>query len=173
MTGRSYGKIVSYKFTKQRIVYGPMQVEAQIDQDGEISKLLSLWNQQGSSVIRGNMIVYPLGNAFLYIEPLFMAAERSQLPQLKLVVVSDGTRVFMGDNLQVALENMLSGQRISAYEDTEAIDYSQDTELNLSSKALDIYERSQERIKSGDWAGFGELQGELEQILRELASRGR
>ena len=171
--GEDYGKIVSYKFTKQRIVYGPMQVEAQIDQDGEISKLLSLWNQQGSSVIRGNMIVYPLGNAFLYIEPLFMAAERSQLPQLKLVVVSDGTRVFMGDNLQVALENMLSGQRISAYEDTEAIDYSQDTELNLSSKALDIYERSQERIKSGDWAGFGELQGELEQILRELASRGR
>ncbi len=79
--GEDYGKIVSYKFTKQRIVYGPMQVEAQIDQDGEYIQTVVFVEPTGiTGVIRGDMIVYPLGNAFLYIEPLFMAAERANFP---------------------------------------------------------------------------------------------
>ena len=172
--GDDYGKIINYKFTKQKIVYGPMQVEAQIDQDSEISQLLSLWNQQGSNVIRGNMIVYPLDKSFLYIEPLFMAADRSQLPQLKKVIVSDGTRVFMDDNLDLTLEKMLSNQQNYNSSDEQSYSYNlNNTGTSMVELALSIYERSQEKIRSGDWAGFGELQEELESVLRELVKRGQ
>ena len=151
-----------------------MQVEAQIDQDSEISQLLSLWNQQGSNVIRGNMIVYPLDKSFLYIEPLFMAADRSQLPQLKKVIVSDGTRVFMDDNLDLTLEKMLSNQQNYNSSDEQSYSYNlNNTGTSMVELALSIYERSQEKIRSGDWAGFGELQEELESVLRELVKRGQ
>ncbi|MEA4883079.1 MAG: UPF0182 family protein [Clostridia bacterium] len=102
-----YGQMTIYKFTKQRVIFGPMQIEAQIDQDAEISKMLALWNQKGSSVIRGNLLVYPIGRGILYVEPLFLAAQASQLPQLKRVVVSDGTRLAIGQDLGSALSSML------------------------------------------------------------------
>jgi uncharacterized membrane protein (UPF0182 family) len=177
-----YGKMVVYKFSKQRIVYGPMQLEAQIDQDSEISKLLSLWNQQGSRVIRGNLLVYPIGQSLLYVESIFLAAERSQLPQLKRVIVSDGTRMYMGDDLSSALAAMAGGQRAGlaatpapagaapGTPPAPGIPAGESPE-ELARRALSLYERARERLREADWAGFGQAHEELEMVLRRLAGR--
>ena len=160
--GDNYGELVLYKFSKQKMIYGPMQVEAQIDQDKEISQMLSLLNQQGSKVLRGNMIVYPMTDSFLFVEPLFIAAERSQLPQLQMVIVSDGSKVTYGDNLDEALSSLFLGRT-----STESTVYTVD-DRQLSRRALELYERSQASLAVGNWAEYGRTQAELEMILREM-----
>jgi len=91
-----YGKLEVFKLSKQELTYGPMQIEARIDQDTEISQLLTLWGQQGSEVIRGNLIVLPIEQSFLYIEPVYLKASASgALPQLKRVIVAYGSQVAM------------------------------------------------------------------------------
>ncbi|MBR9676111.1 UPF0182 family protein, partial [Candidatus Woesearchaeota archaeon] len=102
--GDNYGKLILYKFQKDKLIYGPLQIEAKIDQDSEISQQLTLWSQQGSSVTRGNLLVIPIKNSILYIEPLYIQAETGQLPELKRVLVSDGERVVMEEDLATALE---------------------------------------------------------------------
>ena len=99
MAGRSdapnYGRLLVYRFPKDRTVFGPMQIEARINQDPGISAQLTLWNQQGSQVIRGNLLVVPIADALLYIEPLYLQAEGSALPELKRVIVAYGTQISM------------------------------------------------------------------------------
>jgi uncharacterized membrane protein (UPF0182 family) len=103
----SYGRIIVYNFPKQKLVYGPMQIEARIDQDAEISKDLTLWNQQGSSVLRGNLIVLPLSDALLYTEPIFLQATHSRMPELKRVVVASQERLGYGTTYPEALADLL------------------------------------------------------------------
>ncbi len=110
--GAELGRLLIYKFPKQTQVYGPMQIEARIDQDAVISKDLSLWNQQGSSVIRGNLIVLPLANGLLYTEPLFLQATHSRMPELKRVVVASQDRLGYGDTFPAALADLL-GESLS------------------------------------------------------------
>ncbi len=105
--GDEYGKLLVYRFPKQTLVYGPMQIEARIDQDAEISKDLTLWNQQGSSVIRGNLIVLPLQDALLYTEPIFLQATHSRMPELKRVVVASQERLGYGSTYPEALADLL------------------------------------------------------------------
>ena len=104
--GENYGELVLYKFQKDNLIYGPLQIEAKIDQDSEISKQLTLWSQQGSRVTRGNLLVIPIKDSILYIEPLYIQAETGQLPELKRVLVSDGVRVVMEKDLASALMAM-------------------------------------------------------------------
>jgi len=169
-----YGRMVAFNFGKQRVVFGPMQIEAQIDQDAEISKMLSLWNQSGSTVIRGNLLVYPINGSILYVEPLFLAAQASQLPQLKRVIVSDGTRVEIGSDLAEALEALV-GRRTStsAYPGIgtpSQADQAVDRQAGPSAgAALDLYRKAQERLREGDLAGYERLQRQLEQVLRSMA----
>lgn len=165
--GDDYGKMIVYKFSKQRIFYGPMQIESQIDQDSEISKLFALWSQKGSSVIRGNLLVYPIDSSVLYIEPVFLAAERSQLPQLKLVLASDGTRIAMGSNLAEALA-MLVGSAMADI--TPGQDSGQDA-ASLALEAERAYNRALESLKSSDWTEYGKAQEELGRLLTQLITR--
>src|SRR5690554_2884781 len=102
--GENYGELLVYRFSKDRLIYGPMQVESRIDQEPEISQLLSLWSQRGSQVIRGNMLVIPIEESILYVEPVFLQAENSQLPELKRIVVAYENRIVMKQNLDEALE---------------------------------------------------------------------
>jgi len=90
-----YGKLVVYDFPKRKLIYGPRQIEARIDQDSFISQQLTLWNQRGSQVIRGNLLVIPIERSLLYVEPLYIAAEKGQLPELKRVIVGFGDRIAM------------------------------------------------------------------------------
>ena len=80
--------MIVYNFPKQKMVYGPRQIEARIDQEAEISKQLSLWNQRGSSAIRGDLLAIPIEKSILYVEPLYLSADKSQLPELKRVIVA-------------------------------------------------------------------------------------
>jgi hypothetical protein len=81
-----YGKLIVYEFPKKKLVYGPFQIEALINQNTYISQQLSLWNQLGSRVIRGNLLVIPIENSILYVSPLYLRAEKGQLPELKRVI---------------------------------------------------------------------------------------
>jgi uncharacterized membrane protein (UPF0182 family) len=95
-----YGQLLVYKLPKDRLILGPIQVEATIDQDTLISQQLSLWDQRGSRVIRGNLLVVPVDHSFLYVEPVYLVAEASDIPQLKRVIVSDGQRLAMEPTLE-------------------------------------------------------------------------
>ena len=104
--GDNYGKVIEYTFSKEKLIYGPAQIEARIDQDTTISQQLSLWNQAGSRVIRGNLLVIPIDDTLLYVEPLYLSASSRQLPELKRLIGSNGDRVVMAqdfDSLLAAL----------------------------------------------------------------------
>ena len=104
-----YGKLVVYNFPKQKLIYGPRQIEARIDQDSFISQQLSLWNQRGSQVIRGNLLVIPIERSLMYVEPLYIAAEKGQLPELKRVIVGFGDRIAMEETLEGAIARVFGG----------------------------------------------------------------
>ena len=108
-----YGKLIVYEFPKDKLVYGPFQIEARINQNTEISQQISLWNQMGSRVIRGNLLVVPIDNSILYVSPLYLRAESGQLPELKRVIAAYGDRVVMQDTLPEALA-ALFGQAVPA-----------------------------------------------------------
>jgi uncharacterized membrane protein (UPF0182 family) len=95
------------KFSKDRVVYGPFQVEARIDQDTEISKTLTLWNQQGSQVLRGNMLILPVDGSLLYIEPIYLQSSSSKMPQIKKIAVATKDKLVWGDSLDQALSGLL------------------------------------------------------------------
>ena len=102
--------LFEYAFSKDKLFYGPYQIEARIDQDPEISQQLSLWNQMGSKVILGNLLVIPVQDSLLYVEPLFIRAENGQLPELQRVIASYSDRVVMGDTLDLTLASLFSNQ---------------------------------------------------------------
>jgi uncharacterized protein len=98
-----YGKLIVYEFPKDKLIYGLFQIEARINQNTEISQQISLWNQMGSRVIRGNLLVVPIENSILYVSPLYLRAETGQLPELKRVIAAYGDRVVMEGTLAEAL----------------------------------------------------------------------
>jgi len=101
--GSNYGKALVYDFPKTRLVDGPLQIEARIDQNAQLSGQLSLWNQQGSHVRRGTLIVIPVGTGLLYAEPIYLQAERSPMPELRIVVLALQDRLAYGPNFETAL----------------------------------------------------------------------
>src|SRR5207245_1591530 len=94
---------IEYAFSKDKLIYGPYQIQARINQSPEISRQISLWNQMGSRVILGNLLVIPIENSLLYVEPLYLRAENGQLPELQRVMASYSDRVVMGDDLELTL----------------------------------------------------------------------
>jgi uncharacterized membrane protein (UPF0182 family) len=112
MAGRSdgdaYGSLLVYNFPRSRLVDGPLQIEARIDQDPQLSGQFSLWNQQGSRVRRGNLLVIPIGKSLLYVEPIYLQAERSPMPELRLVVLATQERLVFGSSFQEAITKLFS-----------------------------------------------------------------
>jgi hypothetical protein len=156
-----------YKFSKEALVYGPMQVESRIDQDPSISQQLTLWNQRGSSVNRGNLIVIPIDGSLLYIEPLYLQAEASQLPELTRVVVVHKNRVAMTDTLSEGLARVL-GQPAVTEEPGEAAEVEQPLPtdaVELARSAQAHFEAAQRCLQEGDWTCYGD---ELEALERDL-----
>jgi hypothetical protein len=101
-----YGEIVFYRLPKEQLIYGPLQVQSRIDQDRDISKDLSLWNQQGSRVVRGNTLVLPVDGTFLYVEPIYIQATQAKMPELKKIVLAVGNRLVYADNLAQAIRRL-------------------------------------------------------------------
>lgn len=161
--GENYGKLLLYEFPKQKLVFGPQQIEARIDQNPEISQQLSLWNQRGSRVIRGNLLVIPIEKSLLYVEPIYLRAEQSELPELSRVVVAYNERVVMRPTLEESLAAIFGEEEpATTPETTTAIPD------NLTRTALDKFEQAQAAAQRGDWAEYGRLIDELEQILQQL-----
>jgi hypothetical protein len=105
--GANYGTLVAYNFPKNKLVDGPLQVEARIDQNPQLSGQFSLWNQQGSRVVRGGLLVIPIGRGLLYAEPIYLQAERSPMPELRLVVLALQDRLAYGTTFEAALAELL------------------------------------------------------------------
>jgi uncharacterized membrane protein (UPF0182 family) len=106
MDGDAYGDLVLITFPKDKLVYGPQQIEARISNDPVISAQLTLWDQAGSEAIRGNLLVIPVGDSLVYVEPLYLQAEQSAIPELTRVIVAYGDQVVMEDDLRTALESI-------------------------------------------------------------------
>jgi uncharacterized protein len=105
-----YGKLIVYEFPKEKLVYGPFQIEALINQSTEISRQLSRRNQMGSRVIRGNLLVIPIENSILYVSPLYLRAKMGQLPELKRVIAAYGDRVVMDETLAALIQGARPGR---------------------------------------------------------------
>ena len=165
----NYGKLIVYELPKDKLVYGPLQIEARINQSPDISQQISLWNQMGSRVIHGNLLVIPIENAILYVSPLYLRSETGQLPELKRVIAAYGDRV--------AMEETLPGALAALFKDTAPA--SQPVEARASApatgptvgraqEALEHYHQAIDRLKAGDWGGFGAELEALRHILEEL-----
>src|SRR5204863_1564423 len=104
-----YGKLRVYRLSRQSLVYGPQQIENRINQDTEISRQISLWDQRGSTVIRGDLLVIPIEKSLMYVQPLYLQAEGGRIPELKRVVVAYENQVVMGETLDGALTELFGG----------------------------------------------------------------
>ena len=169
-----YGKLIVYEFPKDKLVYGPFQIEALINQNTEISQQLSLWNQMGSRVIRGNLLVIPIENSILYVSPLYLRAEAGQLPELKRVIAAYGDRVVMDETLAGALAALFKGPAPAAPPSASPPGAPAKTalagpEADRAREALSHYNGAVQQLKSGNWAGFGAELDALRPLLEELS----
>jgi uncharacterized membrane protein (UPF0182 family) len=179
--GTDYGHLFEYSFSKDKLFYGPYQIQARINQNPEISRQLSLWNQMGSKVILGNLIVIPLQDSLLYVEPLYIRAENGQLPELDRVIASYSDRVVMGEDLGGTLQALFKGTATEAPVIAQAAPIqnaavSPMAPVGASVGALplqdasDHYARAMTALKSGDWSQFGTEMQSLGAILRSRSA---
>jgi len=165
-----YGKLIVYEFPKDKLVYGPFQIEALINQNTYISQQLSLWNQMGSRVIRGNLLVIPIENSILYVSPLYLRAQQGQLPELKRVIAAYGDRVVMKETLGEALSSLFVETGPEAVASSpETATPSAGARADRARDALDHYNQAFERLKSGDWTGFGTQLDVVRELLEEIS----
>jgi len=172
--GANYGKLLVYEFPKQELVYGPIQIEARISQDTYISQQISLWDQRGSQVIRGNLLVIPVKDALVYVEPLFLQAEQSKIPELRRVIVAHGDKIVMEPTLELAMEKIF-GQKedVSASQATPTQESStiMKTIAQLTQEANKYYGEAQDMLKKGDWTGYGNALQNLKSTLDQLSTQ--
>jgi uncharacterized membrane protein (UPF0182 family) len=177
MDGDHYGELIVYRFPKQSLVFGPRQVANRISQDTEISRQLTLWDQSGSQVIRGELLVIPIEESLIYVQPIFTRAEGGTIPELKRIVVAHGNRVVMGESLEQGL-TMLFGSGSSASVPTVVAAGGAPspgaippTMTALLDRAQQYYDRAIAAQRAGDWATYGREIEQLGAVLRELAGR--
>jgi uncharacterized membrane protein (UPF0182 family) len=160
-----YGEILLYEFPKGKLIYGPMQIEARIDQNPEISKLFTLWGQVGSSVIRGNLLVIPIEGSILYVEPVYLKAEESHIPELRGVIVAYNDVLVMKPTLDEALK-ALFGEEIKLEEMPEV--KIEKSVKQLVEECIETYNKAIENVKAGNWSGFGEMLEKLGELLNAI-----
>jgi len=160
----NYGEITVYQFSKQELVYGPMQFEARVDQDTEISQLITLWSQSGSSVIRGNTLIIPIENSILYVEPLYLqATQEGSLPQLKRVIVAYDDKLTMQETLGEALAVIFEGE-VTPPTPSPGNGTAEQTLAQIS----ELYEQAQAALQAGDFAGYAQYIEEIGALLEQL-----
>ena len=183
--GDEYGNLVLYQFPKQKLIYGPRQIESRIDQDPEISKQITLWSQSGSAVVRGNLLVIPIEDSLMYVEPLYLQAESSQMPELKRVIVAYENRIVMEEDLATALSKVFGSQplrttpsqstsQLEMRTDAAALDTTQQPDSVIVGteiqNANQLFEQAIAAQRSGDWALYGERMERLGVLLQNLSA---
>ncbi|MDI6799116.1 MAG: UPF0182 family protein [Actinomycetota bacterium] len=170
--GDNYGQMIVYKFPKDKLIFGPMQIEARVNQDPTISRELTLWGQRGSSVIRGNLLVIPIEKSVLYVEPLYLKAEQSELPELKRVIVGYGNRVVMEETLEAALTRVFgTGDGGEPPPEAPIPTAGETTIEELIKRANEHFSRAEAYQKDGNWGAYGEEIARLKEVLAELDGR--
>ena len=154
-----YGKMLVYQLPKEKLILGPMQIEAMIDQNTTISQQLTLWDQKGSKVIRGNLIAVPIENSFLYVVPVYLTAVGTDFPQLKRVIVVSGDKVVMEPTLDEAIQAVFGTQK--PRNPAQALVRPQ-PELG---QARAQFDEIQKAMQQGDWAKFGKAMDVLKRML--------
>ncbi|HBS03350.1 MAG TPA: UPF0182 family protein [Leptospiraceae bacterium] len=167
---RGLGEILVFDFPRSRQIYGPMQIEARIDQDAEISPQISLWDQQGSSVIRGNLLVLPIENELVYVEPLYLQSNESPFPELKRVIVASGTSIAMRNTLQEAIEAVARNRTGTSEPGAENAPSTAVDPKQLVRQAKEALRQARSAAGRGDWKQFGEFMNELENTLNRIPS---
>ncbi|MCR4600757.1 MAG: UPF0182 family protein [Clostridia bacterium] len=175
--GDNYGQLILYRMPKERVIYGPMQIESQIDQNTEISKEFSLWNSSGSKYTRGDMFVIPIDDALLYVEPVYLESSTdTSLPEVKRVIVAYNDRIAYAPTLADALNELFNMGEAYVEENTDEGGTSQTGTVEngtlsleeLATKANEAYNSAVQAQKDGDWAGYGRHLQELESYLDQM-----
>lgn len=171
-----YGKLIAYFFPKERRVYGPSQIENLIQQDTDITEQFALWDRGGSRVIRGNLLMIPLGDSMLYVEPVFLQAVEGGLPELKRVIVSTGEQIAMEPTLAESIAAIFGTEEPPDTTETEPPVTPEPEEEPLAAEIAELiaeaqqhYEQAQQYLRDGDWAGYGREMEALEAVLAQLA----
>jgi uncharacterized membrane protein (UPF0182 family) len=172
-----YGRLIAYAFPKQKLVFGPRNIQARINQDPVIAQQIALWNQQGSRVITGTLLAIPIEQSLVYVQPLYLAAaEQGALPELRRVVVAYGNQIAMEPTLEAALARVFGGRvrgEDSAGRPVERGPSAPGAAAGsaISSgiqRAWEAWQRGQEALRKGDWATYGQEQKKIEEALRQL-----
>ncbi len=168
--GPNYGRLLAYTFPRDRLIYGPKQVDARINQDSYISQQLTLWDQRGSQVIRGSLLVIPIERSLLYVQPLYLAAsDKVGLPELRRVIVAYENEVVMEENLELALQRLFGAKKAIGISPEKTAGDAKISASDLSKEAMRTFEKALEMQRQGNWAGYGEEIKRLEQILKKMA----
>jgi hypothetical protein len=183
--GDAYGKLRVYRLSRQSLVFGPQQIENRIHQDTEISRQVSLWDQGGSKVIRGDLLVIPIEQSLLYVQPLYLQAEGGRIPELKRVVVAYQNRVVMEETLDAGLARLFGGSAAAKNEPVAVAATGgaaaaatvgpalSDAELQtLVAEARSRYQAALAAQRAGDWTRYGEEIRKLGELLERLDGRG-
>jgi hypothetical protein len=184
MDGEHYGQLMVYRFPKQSLVYGPRQIVNRINQDTDISRQVTLWDQRGSEVIRGELLVIPIEESLIYVQPLFLRAQGGTIPEMKRVVLASGNRVVMSETLDQALEAMfgngaavpVSGQAADATGQGASQPASPGTNepavaATLLQQAQSHYDKAISAQRAGNWAEYGREIDALGAVLQQLRAR--
>ncbi|MDO5562543.1 MAG: UPF0182 family protein [Synergistaceae bacterium] len=188
MAGRcdpgNYGQLLVYQFPKQKLIYGPTQIEALIDQNPEISAQLSLWSQRGSDVIRGDLLVVPVGKSLIYVQPLYLKAEKGELPELKRIIVSTGGRVAWAETFGEAIERLVGQKVVTGIGTKTIVSGGSQGEIppagtalsdpdikSLANMAQKLYHSAMEAQRNGDWARYGSEIKKLGEIISKMKER--
>ena len=171
--GDYYGRLLVYQFPRQSLVFGPTQIVNRINQDTEVARQISLWDQRGSEVIRGELLVIPIEESLIYVQPLYLRAEGGRIPELKRVIVAHESSVVMEESLEAGLARLFGGSReLLAQRDTSPR-AGADVAINAANaealrRAAAHYERARAAQRADDWATYGEEMRLLGELLRQL-----
>ncbi len=170
----NYGQMVSYQFPKGKNVYGTQQIESRIDNDANISQKITLWDQSGSNVIRGNTLVVPVKSSLIYIEPLYITASDSAgaIPELKQVIACYGDKIVMERTLEDALERIFNTEFSNEQVAVDDSDNNEQTETvtkeDIINSVIDAYDSAMNSNKSGNWEKYGRDMQALEEEIDRL-----
>lgn len=163
------GELILYRFPKDSLVYGPMQIEARINQDSAISQQFTLWGQKGTKILRGDIMVIPVEDTLIYVEPVYLQADIGKIPELRKVIAAHGDRIAMEDSLEAALARVLSGSGVAK---TQSGAEAKPEKKTFASRALELFRAAKASMKNGDWTSFGRSLDELGRELERSSAGG-
>ena len=178
--GEHYGKLVVYRVPKQKVSYGPKQVVGLINQDPEISRQRTFWDQKGSSVIMGTLMVIPIEESLIYVQPLYLRAESVRIPELRRVIVVNENRIAMEPTLEAGLARLFgettAGDLKSQTSESKPVETSTTSQAtaptaNLAEQAKQHYERAIQAQREGDWARYGEEIKRLGAVIDQMSKQ--